>query len=823
MSHTTSVLEILRRIGLRLGWGGAANLIGLASAFVIAILFAGLVKVELDYDRALDPQGRVFLIGTRIQIPGQPMIANPGATVDLAASLRAQIPGTQVGRLALEDVEMPLQIDGESRTERVYAADASLAQILSFETVSGNAKAALTTPDGIVLTRSAARRLFGSFEVIGRFIRIDTDRIYQVRAVIDDFPRNTQLANHQIFIAGSGSRSLAASAAADASLMVVGGAHTYVRIPKEGYPTIAEAGRALEQAANQHMRATQQRFSAKNRAAMQLKMQLRHQAVPLRELHWIDGFKLRDEQVNRGDPARLWALAALAALALLVAMLNFVNLSITQVTRRAREIALNKAFGGSRRRIALAALAENIAVVVLSGLLAFAIAVALQDWFASFVDRDIDIGPWPLAIAAVVTGAVIVGLAAGSYPALVLSRIRPAVVLSAREATAPGVGLLRTTLVVVQVIASVFASGLAIVIALQLDHVTGRTLRFHPDGVVVYQLPDMLETRLRAMTRELHSSAAIAQAATAGATIAGGQFASTTMFREGGEPVELRTFRVSPGYFEALGIPPVAGRVFLARDEHPGSTSSQVAAPRPLVLTETATKRLGFPSAQAGIGRQVRLGVQQAGTGVIVGVVPDFPVNDVRDPAARVAAFQAGTQAGDTLIVRLAAGIDEQVLEGVERQLTTLSGGKTPNRIVLSDRIAAAFRDLSRLLALVTLMAVVSVVAATLGLIGLSIIAVQRMRREVAIRKVYGASARDIAALMFARLGLPLGVGLVTGLLVAWAGANRFLATFPDRTPDAVLAVIIAAVALAGLSFIVIAVGVWSLVRTRPALALRYE
>jgi putative ABC transport system permease protein len=802
-------------------WPGLANAFGLAVAFAAAILLAALVRHELNFNSAIDPLARAAEIVTQASQPGRPPVAIAGTTGDLASGLKAAHPDLAVARMFMRPEPQAVMLQGEPRFETVLEADADIVDILTFRAVQGDVREALARPDGVVLTTRAVARLFGQVDALGRSITIDK-RAYRVMAVIETPPQNTRLAELDIVASSRGSWTALGQAMlpeAATAAFVIGSAKTFVALNDASGVSAEDVMRTADALAA----AAFGRMMAANPDGQATAPEISHRMVGLRDIDAARQAGLMQDP-NRADTLMLVSMSGLALLVVLVAVLNYVNLSTSRASHRAVEIAVRKAFGASRTTLAGGLLGEGVVVALASAILGLGIAVILQDWFSSLVQRPLEIGLDTSFLLLTAGAAILAGILAGAYPAVVLLAFRPSLVLGARGAESPGAGVLRKSLMALQVGASVATIALSATVQMQLAFLTGAALGFDDRNVVVYRLPSPLSStdeRLDVILGAARDIAGVEAVAAADAVPNEGQVGRATVRLPSMPDIDLTSAGVTQDYFRALGIEIVAGRAFDARGTG-ASAVSATGALRPVVLTRKSVAALGFATPSDAVGAVLPAAGPSPWRAEVIGVVADHPLPRLRD-AAPDAIYLPGVKAARHVVVRLAEGRGDGVAGRLDDVIRGFFPDRPPDRYALTARVAAAHLDTARLSGLVAFFAVLSAGSALLGVLGMSSAMARHMRREAAVRKAFGAPASSIAGMLIGRLSAPVMIGMAAGSILAWGLADRWLAGFPRRVEVGIAPEMAACLLVAVLALAVAGWQTARLARTRPSDILGFE
>ena len=545
------------------------------------------------------------------------------------------------------------------------------------------------------------------------------------------------------------------------------------------------------------------------------------------------GFQTRS---GRSHVLLIGPLSVVGLIALVLAIVNYVNLSTARADLRAREVALRKVMGAPRGALIRQFLGESLAAACIAGLLGLALAELTLPLVNAAGGTDLTLVYlgwngilWPLAAVVLVTG-----LAAGLYPAFVLSRFQPASVLN--SAQSPGLGrrgkTLRSALVVGQ-----FAVAIALMIGtgvllMQARHLQRSDLGFARDGLVMvpsFANPNLDPAQREAMRREIAALPAVTGTTLSAAIPTGGSFSIRNFERQETQTtVELLEGLVGPEFFAVYGARLLAGRPFepgrFPADLMPSEAQPQLGthASRSFnaVFNRSAIRALGFASPEAAVGQTLAVG--DAIT--IIGVMDDLRFGDPREAVQPQAYYLATDHSYSPALTIRHTGDAQPVIAAIERIWQDRAGivpfdATSVNR-ALYERYYEADLQRSRLFALG---AALAVVIGCLGLYGLAAFDTSRRVREIGIRKALGASTRDIIRLLVAQFLRPVLIANVIAWPLAFFAMRRWLAGFDDKVAlspaffvgASVLAVLIAACTVFAQA--------WRVARAAPATALRNE
>ena len=802
----TSALTSFYRSLTRHKLFAALNIGGLALGIAVFLVLFLFVRFVTGFDRWIPGADKLYIIQERYHLPGVPDDANPYTMGAQLTHLRADYPQL-VGTRFWPQGGFVRQ-GAVNSSENIIVVDPNFFQLMQLPVVAGDPTRTLADPDSIVITQRAATTYFGTQSPLGRTLTVvigDKSFNYRVGAVIADMRKDMSFTG-QIFVPMNTARFASQWFDHWGSTSLV----TLLRFPD------AAAARAFE--------AELPRFAARRVYDENMKKGEWEQSLrPLAEHHLYDP----------GDRAIVTTLGVVGTLTLLIAIVNYVNLATARAGLRAREVAVRKVLGGTRRALIRQFLIEAVLTVALAAIIGLAlaeIALPLVNTLGGIALKIRYFGADsilpPLLLLVIMVGAI-----AGLYPAAVLAGFRPAAVLAA--ARAPGGGRtgarLRAALVVVQfAIAIAFAIGTTVMIA-QTAHVRAADLGFRRDGLYVVRsftsgslLPEQKTALLRAWAA-LPGVSHVTNAENA----PGDQNTTnhSTTHRPGMEATNnpsLMHVRVGEDYFGTFGARLIAGRLF-----DPTHPSDDLAAkvkgsttPTAVVINRNAVRQLGFRSPQEAVGQSV----DSNGPMTIIGVVDDLRFRGPREEVGGVVYRFNSRPFIDAFATIRTTGDPRATADAIQATWKRIAPTEPfEGRTVEENLFKRYYEQDSQRARLFTIGASMAVLIGCIGLYGLAAFDTTRRIKEIGIRKALGASTRDVLQLLLGKFLRPVLIANLIAWPLTWVAMQRWLSTFDDRiglSPAyfllaSAIAVLIAVATVIGQS--------WRVARAEPARALRYE
>ncbi len=705
-------------------------------------------------------------------------------------------------------------------------ADPNFFALMRVPAPYGDPAAALARPDGAVITRSMARKYFGRDDARGEILTLDHQNAFIVRAVIEDLPQHASNLANGIYL----------SALAPTSLMT----------QDAGQPGMGPQNFMMSLTTFVRLDGGVENLERKTTALVRRLLS----SMPLGRTIFVRFVRLDEVQLSpQMHPAnrdRLEIFVAIAGLVLLIACINFVSLTLARSMRRAVEVGIRKAAGAGRGLL----VAQFLGETVLQALTALCAAMALAEWSLPLVNSYMQAGAdfrwWsdPALLAALLGGTAFVGVAAGLYPALVLSAFRPALVLKGLMLRGSVLGTrIRQGLVALQ-----FAIPLALVIAaivvFQQDHFASTdVLRLDTDQILMINQP-VCGTALDA---EVAALPGVVDSACSGPSLLPSAMLMGGTKSRDGQPFDMVLGEVGFGFFRVYHLPALAGR--LPDPAHPGDaapahkppsppgaappSSAPVHMPIHYVINEAAAKALGYANPADAIGKPLRMnpGTPYGTDDEIIGVVRDFslypPLQTILPTAYKTSMDTGGGMRGPgfdaaALHVRLKGREIPETLAAIDAIWKRHSQDPI-NRVFLDAFIQQQQIDVLRQGQAFAAFAGVAALLACLGLFGLSLAAAGQRIKEIGVRKAMGAESRQIVALLLWQFSRPVLLANLIAWPVAFWLMRRWLSEFPYHIDLQWWVFALGSAAMLLIALATVGGQALAAARQKPVLALRYE
>jgi putative ABC transport system permease protein len=776
----------------------ALNVIGLAVGLAATFLVSIYVDFERSFDRFQPHTENTYRITQLHHDMGtvtDALVATYGATLQMqriaekmpeVQSLFSLFPlGSESG--------IEVEIKGEHFLLRgLFASTPNIRDFVKLNMLSGNLDDALKLPDRVALSKREAIRLFGRSEVVGEVLKAHFFNL-TVAAVFDDLAPNSHF-SFESLVKVDPSRDPARF-----------WGNTYVRL-----------------ASHTDVAALAEKIKAQLNAASPQPWMIG--LIPMVDVHLKVDNNYRTVNIC----------IALSLLLLTIATVNFINMSTAQAARRAKEVGVRKGLGASRLQLIGQFLFESLVIALIAAIIGMLLVRISAPWFARLIEIPVKAIPWSSAIVSAFVITVIVGVAAGFYPALFISSFNARRVLSGDlHGGGRTASIVRNCLLAIQ---AAFAIGLMIVTIVILSQI-----RYLSDLPVGYAKTSLLEVRSldphwlfdRANSGFIDSVKRIPGVIDAApfdkALTEGAGSAMDIIFPKTPDQKSSTTFSAAGfNLVSTVGLELIGGRDF--SEQFPGDWYHKDEGGREsasIIITESMVRMAGIETPADAVGQRFKLGINGQTTDFfvnVVGVVKDVKIGSSKDkqyPIFFICGYSWAPES--TLVVH----VDNQQIAAVHDDLVGLvkqrMGVGIADIRLVEDEYKNIYRYEKRQAKLAILFSGLAIILTCVGVFGLAGLSAQRRMKEVAIRKSLGASRLDILNLIAKEYLRLIGMSVLLACPIAYYVTSQWLNNFNDRIVQSPWSYLVAPLTTASIVWIAVATVAFRAASVKPALTLRYS
>lgn len=689
------------------------NIAGLAIGMAACILIAQYIVFEKSYDRFHLNHDNIYRLVNVRHYPTH-SDESAGSVVALGPAVKEMFPEVKEFARCYKSERVFSFNNNPVFFSHVFGVDSTFFNIFSFPVLKGSSVNPLSKPNTVVLTQSASTALFGKEDPIGKII-LQGQVPYTVEAIAADAPENSHLKFDVLF-------SFATDLLDPNYCFTCNNRNTYILLDAKADPDKLQS--KMDQVVQKlHPDGT-------------LKREYRLQ--PLSAIHLNS--HLRQEHEVNGNAKSVMALTAVAALILFIAWLNYINLTTSMAINRSGEVGIRKVNGSTRINIIIQFLTESLLV----NTIALSIAVIIVQLVFPVFSRITSInssftllsnpGFWLTMLIVLIVGSLIYGF----YPAFVVSAFRPIQALKGKAMLPKGVYSMRLGLVFLQFTFSIILVAGTITVYKQITYMKNVDLGMHIDQTLVVPIPNELrDTDSDAFETELKQHPGIGKI-TYTSSIPGkesGNVGGGFRIENASSEISLQVYSyyVNKNYFDFLSIEFLAGSG-LVSDQLYNDKNTE------LVINDAARKEFGFNSPDEAIGKIIYHDADVVGR--IKGIVKDHHNQSLDNPIAP--AFFQYTKGKGYYLVKGAPASTKGNLDVIKKAFIKNYPNYPFQYYFLDEQFNKQYNDHIRFGTVFGLFTVLAIFIACLGLSGLSMYVIKIRAKEIALRKVLGASVTNL-------------------------------------------------------------------------------
>ena len=732
------------------------NVVGLAIGMASCILIFLFIRYQLSFDEGIKNEDRIYRFVTEwkydafddysnaVAIPAVKVAKNEIAGIEKSAAI--------FRRWSILRVKDASGKDLFKQDETIYYVEPDFFDIFGMRWLTGKPTRALSQPNTVALSETTAQKYFGTAQAaVGKSITMGNNIPLKVSGVFKDMPKNSSfplnvMVSYQTF----------PDKEDDCWDCVSAGFEFYVLL-KDGL-TAVDVQPSLAQ------------FNKKNYADRKVAGNQINKMEALRDIHFSEHYD--NFSYNTISKTEIYGLAIIALFLIVTACINFVNLSTAQAINRAKEVGVRKVMGSLRKQLIVQFLTETFLVTLSAMLIACVLAELAIPQMENLFKGTISIGLFqhPIIFVFMLLLVLFVGVLAGFYPAVVMSGFTPALAIKNKITLNTGGLSLRKILVVVQFSIAIILIISTIVVMRQMQYVQQKQLGFNANEVMMISLPNDSLSRLkhenfkeRLLKIPGVNKVSFCQDAPLSPNINSSDFTFNGIKNK---DFEVRRMKADEDYFALFDLKLIAGKLFAKSDTANG-----------YVVNETFLKKVHITNPQDALGKMINSTGQNI---PIIGVIKDFNDLSLKENISGLT-----ISAGKTSYWRAAIKLDTKQLFVADKKVEALWNSLFPNYIYYSkfvnEDINGQYETEKVMGILFKVFAGVIIFISFIGLFGLmSFVATQRTK-EMAIRKVLGATTFELVKMLNSSFLLMVFIANLVAWPVAYLIVNGWLNGFAYR------------------------------------------
>jgi putative ABC transport system permease protein len=778
------------------------NIIGLAISMAVGLMMIALLSDMRRYDKFHENYDRIHrVISKPTYLDREANNYYASTSLRAGQAIQESVPGIENMAILYRGFKGDMKSGDKTVPLSGHWANESFFKVFTFPMISGDPSTALKEPYSIVLTETSATKLFGRTDVLGKAVILPgntTEPEFVVTGVVRDVPRFSHIKFDML--ASLSTRAIHEQILPWEMLWTnIFSGYVYLLLPKgTDLQNLQKNLNALSAKENQTVKNTTIRLS----------------------LQPLSKIALGDDLINSIGPvmvsSNVWMIGILSAIVILSACFNYTNLSVARSLRRSREVGIRKVVGALKSHIVGQFVVEAVIIALCALVFSFVLFVLFKPHFLSLNDQYAQmlvLNLSPELILYFIGFAVMVGVAAGFFPAIFFARVNAirvlkniSAVLVFRRVT------MRKALIVVQFTISLMFIAATIIGYKHYKHLLAIDLGFETENVVNIRLFD---NKADVLMKELPEIPEI-QLLSASSTITGvGNYERTNMkYRDPLDSAAVYFASIDEHYLPLHGHTFLAGRNFIARPD--SATESGV------IVNEQVLKRfnIGEQEPLNAVGEIVTVNTRQV---QIIGVLKDFYYGK-SDSEIKEFIFRQNSYDLQYLNAKIASTDWPATLDKIERAWKKIDNIHPLEATFYDDQIEDSYRSFSARIKVIGALSFLAICIASFGLLGMVVFTTETRLKEISIRKVMGASEGSLVFLLSKGfLVLLLMAGLIALPATQFFFARYALDEHAINAPIAWNELISGVMVVMAVAFLMIGTQTLKAARSNPANVLKNE
>lgn len=729
------------------------NLSCLAIAITACMVVYLYVSFELSYDDFHSKASRIFRIATEVTTGDETQFK--GSSWAFGPQMREDFPEVETFVRISRVSFLVRRGSAKFQEEKTVFADSTLFKVFDFKLLAGDPKTALSKPQSIVFTKTAAQKYFGNSNPVGQYVLLDGEELpAMVTGVVDDISANS-VVQANMFLSASTMKRYKPDAD-----------NQWDHFEPMTYLLLREnvSAKGFEEKLPV--------FLEKYAGNVMKNQQIRYTILfePLNDLHLNSKYSGGNDVGSYKD---LILLIIVAAFTLVTASINFINSTSARAVDRTKEVGIRKTHGARQIQLTYQFVSESIITSMVAFLLALALSIAIRPVLNDFIEKEIcsNIYSDILSLFRLLPIALVVGILAGIYPSMLLSSTPPSLILRDSFRNNPKTSSLRRLLVLSQFTITCTLVLVTATFMAQITFMQEKDLGLDMNQILVMDADgDPKREILREVMGDIHGGLLASRSS----SIPGKKYQQTvTSFEDHAGDIQVlgvNELLVDNNFLSLLELEIIAGRAF--------SSEIRSDSSRAMIVNATTAKLLGYYDPQLIIGKQF----EQSGVrGTIIGVVNDFHFESLQKKIQPLT-MRIEPEFCNLICVKIPKNAKRSTIRSIEHEWNTLLPNRPFNYFFLDDYFSRQYKNHQKFVLLFINFSFVGIIISFIGLIGLISYRSIERRKEIAIRKVVGGSLPSIVLLLSREVLTIASVAFMASLPIAIYFSEKWLNNFTYRT-----------------------------------------
>jgi len=769
------------------------NLIGLTLGIVASCLIFIHISNELSFDRYNNNPGSIYRVYNTFKFGDTPStwVQTPAP---LASFLRNKFP--EISKtVRITFLEKALITSGELKfsEDRIIMADSTIFDVFKLPLLRGDPKIAMSNPNSVVLSRSAAEKYFGKEDAVGKVLRYNRSNDLIVSGIMEDVPANSHL-KFDMMIPMSSARSFFGDDYLENRMNTVVATYILVR-PGTDYKKLSSAvtlsTKEYDDGAD---------FGDNKQYHLQ----------PLTSIHLYSD--MGGEFSPNGDIRSIYILGTIAILILVVACINYINLSYSVNSRRNIELGMRKIMGARRRQLILQHISESSILVGLCAIISIEVISFLLPWFSNLLGSDL-VNNIPAAklLSGMAILYILLTIVTGFSSAIISTR-KSSVETLKKPLDHKNFTSYQGVLVLFQFGISIALIASTILINRQMNFIRNLDLGFSKEQLLIIPVNDhIVRSKISTFKQELLLNPKILSASVT-SDLPGGIKYVTSVNYDGVDPMKPPTMaflETDSSFMGTYGVHLKEG--YQLNDKSCPFTGTRY------IMNESAVKKLGWKDP---VGR--KFSTYNGKDGFVTGVISDFHFKSLHEKIEPMFLYMRETDRGYLALKINSSGISSSVSFAKKTWDRIISD--TPFEYFFYDNYYDnLYRKEAILSRIIIMFSTIAIIIACLGLFGLAAYASEKRTKEIGIRKVNGAVVSEVMLMLNREFVKWVSIAFLIATPVAWIAMHKWLESFAYKTGIGWWIFALAGIAALAVALLTVSWQSWRAATRNPVEALRYE
>lgn len=731
------------------------NVLGLTVGITCCFMIFLFIMNEMSYDNFHKNGKNIYRVmrvgnnnGERREVPYLSPPYGPALLNDYPDAVKAEV-------RVMRDNDLISYNNISFNEKNVFLTDKNFFEFFDFHLIKGNPATVLRDPNSIVLTETSAKKYFGNNDPIGKVLQFNKDQQLKVTGVCKDVPVNSHLQFDMVMPLEA--------------LRPIVGADWYTQWPNNGLFTYVQLNPNVDPTQlEKRFPAFMDKYLGEYYAAAGFKMGLTIQ--PLSKVYFTTDAL---DNVKHGNKKMVYVFMSIAILILIIACINFINLATARATDRSREVGLRKVLGAVRKQLVSQFMFESLLYAAVACILSVGLVQLLMPAYANLLGYQLPSVWNNYKVYVFLIGVIlVVGLLAGSYPALLLSSFSPIESLKGKFKIGKGGSFFRKALVVFQFGISVLLIISVVIIMSQMNYMRNTDLGFNKEQTMIVRFDNLdISRRKNLFKSELKNIPAVQSVSLMSGEPGG--FHDGYTFESEAKPDEKLSFRTEFADLDlakTLGLKIIAGRDL--------SENFKTDSLQSVLINRTAANILGYTPGQA-IGKWIKNVTRDSLRRTIVGVVEDYHFESLKKQIEPLVIAPGRDRR--LALIKLKTDHLQSSISEIKKAYTDAAPNYPFEYSFLDEQFDKAYKTESRQQSVLSIFSIIAIFIACLGLFGLASYTAIKKTKEIGIRKVLGSSVQNIVLLLSKDLLKPVLLGTLIAIPVGYYAMNKWLQGFAYR------------------------------------------